>query len=88
MRLNVRINCPYCGGKAVINSRESLSDRVADLYCACKDSRACGATFVFSLSYKHTLNPPTMTTAQMAVALIKNLPQAERDKLRQAELFS
>lgn len=84
----MRVTCPHCGGKAAISHRETLSAQVADLYCGCKDFQACGATFVVRLAYSHTLNPPVTATAQMALALIRNLPQAERDKLRQAELFS
>lgn len=83
----MRVNCPHCGGKAVITSREQLTPNVADLYCRCADARHCSASFVFKLSYSHDTNPPIKVTAQLAMALIKNLSPGERDKLKQVDLF-
>lgn len=81
----MRVLCPHCGGKAFIQSRNTLSEQVSDLYCACK-SPACSASFVYRLAYKTTTNPPVATTAQMAVNILRNLPKDQRAKLDLAEL--
>lgn len=73
--------CPHCGGKAVNDrGRKNLTPTIADLYCSCK-SLACGARFVYQLSYKHTTNPPVSVTAELAVAVLRALPAGERAKL-------
>ncbi len=43
-------------------------------------------SFVFTLAYKHGLNPPQQTTLQIAATLINNLQPAERKRL-QVDLF-
>jgi hypothetical protein len=65
----MRVWCPHCEAKAVITSRTEQTRQVADLYCRCTDSK-CGASFVYTLAYRHTLNPPIQTTAQLAQSLI------------------
>lgn len=82
----MRVNCPNCYSKARITSRNELTERVADLYCQCMNTKDCGASFVFSLSFKNYLNPPQTTTLQIAATLINNLPADQRKKL-QVDLF-
>lgn len=79
----MRIDCPHCLQKAVITSRNTLSTMVTDLYCQCINTADCGASFVFTLSYKHQLNPPIKTTQELAAALLKSLPLKERQALMQ-----
>ena len=83
----MRVLCPHCQTKALITSTNQLSDTVKDLYCTCTNTRECGASFVFTLSYKHDLNPPQKTTLQIAAALINNLQPVQRKQL-QADLFN
>lgn len=82
----MRVECPNCSQKAVITSSTSLSSTVKDLYCQCINTEHCGASFVYTLAFKHTLNPPINTTREMALQLIKNLPVEERQAV-QNELF-
>jgi|TARA_Y100000588_G_C13919807_1_gene780987 cell division protein ZapA len=77
----MRVTCPNCGSKATISSRENQSTHVADLYISCTDVKNCGATFVSTLAFKHYLNPPRQTTAQLAASLIKNLPREQQLEL-------
>ncbi|MEZ7277240.1 ogr/Delta-like zinc finger family protein [Pseudoalteromonas sp. 68 DY56-GL68] len=77
----MRVTCPNCGSKASISSRENQSTHVADLYISCTDVKNCGATFVSTLAFKHYLNPPRKTTAQLAASLIKTLPRHEQLEL-------
>lgn len=77
----MRVLCPHCGGKAVITSRLSHTATAADLYCQCRNVAVCGASFVYALGYKHTLAPPKEITAELAAAVIRGLPEAERAKL-------
>ena len=84
----MRIDCPHCLTKAVITSSSKLSDTVKDLYCSCTNLPACGASFVYSLSYSHDLNPPIKSTQQLAASLLKNLSLKERQALMQSDLFS
>lgn len=77
----MRIVCPHCGGKARITSRATHTATASDLYCQCVDIPACGATFVFTLAFKHTLNPPTQTTVQRAAALVRSLTPDEREDM-------
>ena len=74
----MRVTCPNCGNKATISSRENQSTHVADLYISCTDVKNCGATFVSTLAFKHYLNPPRQTTAQLAASLISKLPKEEQ----------
>lgn len=74
----MRVTCPNCGSKATISSRENQSTHVADLYISCTDVKNCGATFVSTLAFKHYLNPPRQTTAQLAASLINKLPKEEQ----------
>lgn len=83
----MRIDCPHCFQKAVITSRNKLSPTVSELYCQCNNVPECGASFVFTLSYKHQLNPPIKNTLQLAADLLRNLPLRERQALMQGDLF-
>jgi hypothetical protein len=76
----MRINCPHCGTKARITNRASHTPTAADLYCMCT-SPSCAASFVYSLGYKHTLNPPINNTFELAAAVVRSLSPAERAKL-------
>ncbi|BCG65102.1 MAG: cell division protein ZapA [Methyloprofundus sp.] len=74
--------CPHCDSKALITSSNSLTATVKDLYCQCENTSACGARFVTTLAYKHTLNPPTSTTAEIAMSLINRLSKEEKAELQ------
>ncbi|MGY6277632.1 ogr/Delta-like zinc finger family protein [Methylomonas sp. MgM2] len=77
------VYCPNCHQKARITSRNNLNDAktVADLYCQCKNTKDCGATFVATIGFKHYINPPAASTLQMAANLLNTLSKAERDQL-------
>jgi len=79
------IHCPNCHKKARITSRNSLNveKTIADLYCACTNTKDCGATFVTTLAFKHYLNPPATSTAQLAQNILNNLTKTERAALLQ-----
>ena len=74
------VYCPNCQQKARITSRNNLNEAktVADLYCQCLNTKACGATFVSTLGFKHYLNPPATSTAQLAANLLNKLTKEER----------
>jgi hypothetical protein len=82
----MRVVCPHCSKKAIITSSNAMSETVKDLYCQCTNTKDCGASFVFVLSYKHDLNPPVKTTLQIAASLINNLKPDQRKQL-QVDLF-
>jgi len=77
------VYCPNCQKKARITSRNNLNDAktVADLYCQCLNTKECGATFVYTIGFKHYLNPPVTSTAQLAANLLSKLSKAERAAL-------
>ncbi|ATG89477.1 ogr/Delta-like zinc finger family protein [Methylomonas koyamae] len=79
------VYCPNCQSKARITSRNNLNDEktVADLYCQCLNTKACGATFVTTLGFKHYINPPATSTVQLAANLLNTLTKAERAALLQ-----
>jgi len=79
------VYCPNCLSKARITSRNNLNDdkTIADLYCQCLNTTDCGATFVYILNFKHYLNPPPTSTAQLAANLLNTLTKAERSALMQ-----
>ena len=81
----MRVICPFCSNKALITSSNSLTDNdtVKDLYCSCTNAKACGATFVFTLSFKHVLNPPAQTTSEIALNLVNRLSKEEKTALQQ-----
>jgi len=80
--------CPFCATKALITSSNSLteSDSVKDLYCSCPNAKTCGATFVFTLHFKHVINPPAQTTAEIALNLVNRLSKEEKETMQQ-QLF-
>jgi DNA-directed RNA polymerase subunit RPC12/RpoP len=85
----MRINCPHCGGKAVITSRHTHTPTASNLYCQCRNVASCGATFVYSLALSHTINPPVTVTAQLAATVLRALPAEERAKLHgMTDLFA
>ena len=53
-----------------------------DLYCQCKNTAECGASFVSTLSFKHTINPPARTISEIAQGLINRLSEEERAQLQ------
>lgn len=78
----MRIICPHCGSKALISSTNKLSDKVTDLYCQCKNTAECGASFVSTLAFKHTINPPAHTATEIAMSLLSRLSEEERAELQ------
>jgi hypothetical protein len=78
----MRIECPHCLQKARITSRNNFNEAktVADLYCQCTNE-ACKATFVCTMGFKHYVNPPAKTTAQIAKNLLNHLSDDERKAL-------
>lgn len=80
----MKVVCPFCSHKALITSRHILNDdkTIADLYCICTNTKNCAATFVYTLAYKHVLNPPARTTAEMALNLVNTLTKEEKASLR------
>ena len=85
----MRVDCPHCLEKAIITSSNQLCDTVKDLYCQCMNTSSCGASFVFTLAYKHDLNPSVKSTQQLAANLLSALPLDQRRKLfqEQQDLF-
>lgn len=85
----MRVICPFCFKKSVISSSNVLNDTktIYDLYCRCSDVSNCGATFVYTLGYKHVLIPPAKTTAQIAMALISRLTKEEKAALQRDMLI-
>ena len=80
----MRVVCPFCSEKALITSSNSLTknDTVKDLYCSCTNAKSCGATFVFTLSYKHVLTPPAKTTAEIALNIVSRLSEVDKETLK------
>ena len=76
----MRVKCTECQKKALIQSRNELDTKVADLYCVCSDP-LCGHTFVMKLAYSHTLSPSRHQAQQMAVDYLRSLPLAEQQRL-------
>lgn len=81
------VKCPNCQSKAITTSSHELSAAVKDMYCVCTNVENCGATFVTTQALKHYLNPPRITTLQIAAGLINNLSVADRKELLQQDLF-
>lgn len=69
-------------GKLTGNSLTD-NDTVKDLYCSCTNTQACGAAFVFTLSFKHVLNPPAKTTSEIALNLVNLMSKEEKEALQQ-----
>lgn len=82
------VECPNCGGRGRITSRNTLSDRVVDLYCQCMNTRECGASWVETKAFKNYLNPPLNNTQRMAAHILGRLTKEERAALVQGDLFS
>ena len=81
--LIMRINCPHCDQRAVIDSRHQIMGSVADLYCSCENV-ACGASYVFTLSHKHDLQPPITPNLKKVKQLIMGLSQDDLRLLKNA----
>lgn len=79
--------CIDCGSPARIESSNKLDIKVTEKYCACTNVEHCGATFVLTVSFSRHLNPPMKTTRQIAMELLRSIPEEERLQL-QRDLFS
>jgi hypothetical protein len=76
----VRVNCTECGGKAIISSRDTISELFSKLYCLCLDAK-CGHTFVMHLSFSHTLRPAGKGLSTLIFDKLRSLPEEERHAL-------
>lgn len=81
----MKVICPHCQQKGLITSSNVMNDAktIRNLYCVCVNTQ-CGASFVYTLAYRHTNNPPISTTAQMALELVKRLSKEEKTALERA----
>jgi hypothetical protein len=86
---NMRVTCPHCSQKALITSTSSLNDTktITDLYCSCTNVKACGATFVYTLSFNHAIKTPARTVSELALNLVNRMSKEEKAALQQ-ELFA
>ncbi|USD19780.1 ogr/Delta-like zinc finger family protein [Microbulbifer variabilis] len=80
---DMQINCIKCGSKSVITSRNEVDPKLSQLYCACKNIKHCGHTFVMDLSFKHSISPSALDRSALLINLLKSIPTAEREKLFQ-----
>jgi len=84
----MKVTCPNCHSKARITSRNDITGTVADLYCQCLNTQACGASFVMTLGFRHYLNPPLNNVMQLAAHVIGSLDKSQRQALLNGDLFS
>ncbi|NMD86722.1 hypothetical protein HF882_09015 [Victivallis vadensis] len=78
----MRIHCPFCHGRAVVNSHPKPTGRMEELYCSCNNP-ACSARFVYRAYYSHILAPPLSTLTNSLHEQIAELPDDERRRLLQ-----
>jgi transposase-like protein len=85
----MKVVCPFCKSAARIGSRHDLNDNgtISDLYCQCLDSKNCGATFKYKLSYDAMLNPPLRMYKQTALDLVSRMTMEEKKEL-QRDMFA
>lgn len=72
-----KIRCPEYGSPAIIRKSDWKDKKLADLYCACSEVE-CGHTFVFNVSFSHTLSPSGLTGNKLVKFLIDRLKPEER----------
>ena len=78
----MRILCPECGNKSIIQKSNRLTTSHSDLYCCCSDPE-CGHSFVMNLSYSHTLSPSAKSTNQLVFDLISSLQPEQQRQLKE-----
>lgn len=80
----MRVICPFCASKAIITSTNSMNNEetIKKLYCTCTNAKSCSASFVYSLSYSHVINPPIRTTSEMAMSLVNRLSKEEKAEIQ------
>jgi len=78
----MRVICQHCGAKALITSSNQLSAMVKDLYCKCSNLE-CGASFVCTLGFKRTINPPVSTMKALALEIVNGMSKAEKTEIMQ-----
>lgn len=77
----MRLVCPHCNSRLIISSSNQITHTLRKLYVRCNNIKTCGASGVMTLAYEHDLNPPQLTTLQIAAELLKKLPKAQREAL-------
>ena len=82
----MRVTCKECGYKGRISHSVPLTDdngaTMKDLYCQCLNVE-CGHTWVMTLAFKHTLNPPVNSDSRALFEQIQRLsPTEQQDLLR------
>lgn len=79
----MRIQCK-CGHKSRISHSVPMGENPGDLrelYCQCMDTVNCGRTFVMTLAFSRTINPPVNSYEQLLLQRLRQLPEAEQQRL-------
>ncbi|MCE0492837.1 ogr/Delta-like zinc finger family protein [Vibrio salinus] len=83
----MKVLCPECESKAIIQKSNHRSAKYSNLYCSCSTPE-CGHTLVINLNFSHTLSTSAKTTSQLSFNLINALVSEERKKLQEQLNFS
>ncbi|MEI5210782.1 ogr/Delta-like zinc finger family protein, partial [Pseudomonas aeruginosa] len=72
-RNRMKIECPKCGGKARIYTRQKVTSDFCKLYCQCLDTKACHQRFVMNLSLSHCLERPETVLDELVHERLRGL---------------
>ena len=76
----MRIDCPYCKGKAKITHRVKISDKMSEVYVDCLNPE-CGARSVMRIFHTRTVIPPQSLLVNSLYEQIAQMDPRERRKL-------
>ena len=79
----MRINCPYCKGKARITHRKAVTAKMTEYYADCENPE-CAARLAFRLYHSHNIIPPLKEQSNSLHEQIANMDPDDRlDLFRQ-----
>lgn len=79
------IKCNYCGGKARITSRDSITHEYSKLYCECLNPD-CNHGFKMALTFEGTLHPPRPVVDKLLIDAAMESLKALPNELKQSLL--
>ncbi|WP_269783304.1 ogr/Delta-like zinc finger family protein [Marinibactrum halimedae] len=74
----MKIKCTECQHVSRITHTKPQSESTTDLYCDCGH---CGHRFVFTLSFSHTVQPPTFDESRWLLNTVRKLSDDDKKEL-------
>ncbi|ASL93802.1 transcriptional regulator [Serratia marcescens] len=73
----LKMICPDCASKAIIQKTNRKHRHLSDIYCVCSNWE-CGHRFVVNATFSHTLVPSALTHGQIMQSFVNSVTPEQR----------